>query len=66
VPPALPHTGPQFPPIPAAQLTIIPTLLVVLVAAGIVGALGWAILFAMRRSGIQQFSESKGSGKGAS
>jgi hypothetical protein len=63
---ALPHTGPQLPPIPAAQLTIIPTLLVVLVAAGVAGALGWAILFAMRRSGIQQFSESKGIGKGTS
>jgi hypothetical protein len=40
--------------------------MVVLVAAGVAGALGWAILFAMRRSGIQQFSESKGAGKGTS
>jgi hypothetical protein len=62
----LPHTGPQFAPIPAAQFTIIPTMLIVLVAAGIAGALGWAVVFAMRRSGMQQFSELKGSGKGTS
>ena len=63
---ALPHTGPQLGPIPATQFTIIPTLLVVLAAAGIGGAIGWAVVFAMRRSGMQQFSESKGTGKGSS
>jgi len=38
------------------QFTIIPTLLVVLLGTATVGVLGWAILFALRRSGVHHFS----------
>lgn len=59
---SLPHTNPQVGPIPPLQFTVVWTLLLVLIVAGTAGALGWAILFALRRSGVHRFSESNPSG----
>ncbi len=59
---SVPHTNPLVGPIPPAQFTIVWSLLVALIVAGTAGALGWAILFALRRSGVHRFSESNPSG----
>jgi hypothetical protein len=59
---SVPHTNPQVGPIPPLQFTVVWTLLLVLIVAGTAGALGWAILFALRRSGVQRFSQSNRSG----
>ncbi len=59
---SLPHTNPQVGPIPPLQFTVVWTLLLVLMVAGTAGALGWAVLFAFRRSGMHRFSDSSPSG----
>ena len=56
---SIPHANPPVGHIYASQITILPTLLVVLIGAIGAGVIGWAILFALRRSGIQQLSELK-------
>ena len=40
-----------------SQITILPMLLVAMIGAIGAGIIGWAILFALRRSGLQQLSE---------
>jgi len=57
---SVPHTNPPIVPVPTVQFTIVPTLLVVTAMAVAAGALGWAALFALRRSGMQRLSGSKG------
>jgi len=54
---SLPDTHPYVGPIQPAQFTLISTFAVVFVAGCVVGAVGWAILFALRRSGTQRLSE---------
>jgi hypothetical protein len=54
---SIPHGNPPVGHILPSQLTILPTLLVALISAIGAGVIGWAILFALRRSGIQQLSE---------
>ena len=56
---SIPHANPPVGHIPPSQMTILPTLLVAMISAIGAGVLGWAILFALRRSGIQQLSEMK-------
>jgi Ca2+/H+ antiporter len=58
---SVPHTDPQVGPISPEQITIVPTLLLVTVMAVAAGMLGWAVLYALRRSGMQKFSEFKSS-----
>ena len=58
---SLPHMGPQVGPI-SVQFTIVPTLLLALAIAGTAAALGWVVLFGLRRSGVQRFSGFKASG----
>ncbi len=57
-----PHANPQVGPIPPLQFTVVWLFLLVLIVTATAGALGWAILFALRRSGVQRFSESNPSG----
>jgi hypothetical protein len=52
-----PYPSPQVGPLKTAEFTIVPTLLIVLVAACVAGLIGWAIVFALRRSGLQRLSE---------
>jgi putative effector of murein hydrolase LrgA (UPF0299 family) len=64
---SIPHANPSVGHIHPSQITILPMLLVALASAIGAGVIGWAILFALRRSGIQQLSEvnpSAGQGSG--
>ena len=52
-----PYPRPQVAPIAQAEFTLLPTLLIVLVGACAAALIGWAIVFALRRSGIHRLSE---------
>ncbi|HEX8836527.1 MAG TPA: hypothetical protein VF748_06310 [Candidatus Acidoferrum sp.] len=54
---SVPHANPPVGPIHSMQATIVQTLLAVLIWAIAAGAIGWGILYALRRSGVQQLSE---------
>jgi len=54
---SLPHTNPHVGPIQPAQFTLFSTLLVVVAITCAAGLLGWAILFALRRSGLHRLSD---------
>jgi hypothetical protein len=47
------HVGPIQP----AHFTFLPTMLVILGGACLAGAIGWAILFALHRSGLHRLAE---------
>jgi hypothetical protein len=52
------YSRPNVGPIHAAQqLMLLPTLLIILSAAGAVGVIAWGILFALQRSGLQRLSD---------
>jgi len=51
-----PYPSPQVGPLKPAELTIVPALLIVLVAASVAGLIGWAIVFALRRSGTHRLA----------
>lgn len=59
---SIPHANPAVGPIRPEQFAFGQTLLAVLIWAAVAGALGWAILFALRRTGVQQLSEMNPSG----
>jgi hypothetical protein len=54
---SIPHANPPVGHIHPSQFEILPTLLLTMLSAVGAGVIGWAILFALRRSGIQQLSE---------
>ena len=54
---SLPDTHPSVGPIQPAQFTLISTFAVLFVAGCVVAAVGWVVLFALRRSGVQRLSE---------
>ena len=54
---SVPHANPPVGPIHSVQATIVQTMLGVLIWAITAGAIGWGILYALRRSGVQQLSE---------
>jgi hypothetical protein len=54
---SVPHTSSPVGHIQPAQITMIPTLLVAMITAIGVAVIGWGILFALHRSGVQQLSE---------
>jgi hypothetical protein len=54
---SIPHANPPVGPIQSTQTTIVQTLLVALIWAITAGAIGWGILYALRRTGVQQLSE---------
>lgn len=54
---SIPHANPPVGPIHSVQATIVQTMLGVLIWAITAGALGWGVLYALRRSGVQQLSE---------
>jgi hypothetical protein len=53
---SIPHANPPVGHIQPVEFTIVPSLLVALISALVVGVAGWAALFALRRSGIQRIS----------
>lgn len=56
---SIPRANPPVGPIQPAQATIMETMLVTLIWAIAAGAIGWGILYALRRTGVQQLSEMK-------
>jgi hypothetical protein len=54
---SVPHGNPPVGPIQPTHFAIVPSLLVAMMSALLLGLIGWAILFALRRSGVQQLSE---------
>jgi hypothetical protein len=53
---SVPYTHPLIGPIQPVHLAALPSLLLTLIFAYVAGTIGWAILFALRRSGVQRFS----------
>ena len=56
---SIPHANTPVGPIHSVQATIVQTLLATLLWAITAGAIGWGILYALRRTGVQQLSEMK-------
>ena len=55
---SIPYANPQVGPIHSTQqLMLLPTLLLVWMGASIAGVVGWAVLFALRRTGVQRLSD---------
>jgi hypothetical protein len=54
---SVPHTSSPVGHIQPAQITMVPTLLVTMITALVIAVIGWAVLFALHRSGVQQLSE---------
>ena len=54
---SIPHANPPVGPIQSVQVTIVEPFLGVLIWAITAGAIGWGILYALRRTGVQQLSE---------
>lgn len=54
---SVPHANPAVGPIHSAQFTILPSLVVAMISAIVVGVIGWAILFALHRSGVHHLAE---------
>ncbi len=54
---SIPHANPPVGPIHPTQAMIVQALLATLIWAIGAGAIGWAILFALHRTGVQQLSE---------
>jgi hypothetical protein len=59
---SVPYANPHIGPIQPAQFTVLPSLMLTLVGACLVGAIGWVIMFALHRSGVQRFSKVDTSG----
>jgi hypothetical protein len=55
---SLPHAYPQqLPPIQPEHFTFFPAMAVIFLSAYAVAIIGWAVLFALRRSGVHRLSE---------
>ena len=52
-----PYPSPQVGPLKQADFTLLPTLLIIVAAAGVAALIGWAIVFALRRSGTHRLSD---------
>jgi len=54
---SIPYANPRVGPIQPVHLTVLPSLLLIFVAACVAGGIGWAILFALQQSGVHRFSK---------
>ena len=55
---SLPHAYPQqLPPIQPEHFTFFPAMAVIFLSAYAAAVIGWAVLFALRRSGVHRLSE---------
>jgi hypothetical protein len=54
---SVPYANPRIGPVQPVYLAALPSLLLIVVIAGVAGAIGWAALFALQRSGVQRFSK---------
>lgn len=57
---SLPHTNPPVGPIQPAHFVFFPIIALMLAVVYAAGIVGWAILFALRRSGVHRLSEMPG------
>ena len=53
---SVPYTNPPVGPIHQAHPTFLPTMVLMFLAVYVAGAIGWVILFGLRRSGVHRFS----------
>lgn len=53
---SVPHTSLPVGHIAPSQMTILPSMLETMLTAIVIGAIGWGVLYALRRSGVQQLS----------
>jgi len=53
---SLPYTHPEVGPIRPAQFTFFPTIALLFLCFYAAGAIGWAVLFALRRSGVHRLA----------
>ena len=54
---SLPYTHPAIGPIQPTQFTFFPTIALLFLCFYAVGAIGWVVLFALRRSGVHRLAE---------
>lgn len=54
---SVPYANPYVGPIKPSGIALLPTLLIMLAGACVAGAIGWAVVFALHRSGTQRLSE---------
>jgi hypothetical protein len=60
---SVPPSHQQVGPIQSANFTVVPTFGLLLVLGCVVGAIAWAVAYALRRSGVQRLEELKGGHK---
>ena len=60
---SVPPSHQQVGPIQSANFTVVPTFGLLLVLGCVVGAIAWAVAYALRRSGVQRLEELKGGRK---
>ena len=58
---SLPHINPPVGPIQPEHFTFLPSVLLMFAVAYAAGMIGWAILFALKRSGVHRLSGMQGS-----
>jgi hypothetical protein len=56
---SVPPSHQQVPPIQSANFTVVPSFALLLVLGCVVGAIAWAVAYALRRSGVQRLEELK-------
>jgi hypothetical protein len=54
---SLPYANPHLPPIQSSHFTLFPAMAVIFFSAYAAAVIGWAMLFALRRSGVHRLSE---------
>ena len=54
---SLPHTNPQLPPIQPEHFTFFPAMAIIFFSAYMAAAIGWIVLFALKRSGVHRLSD---------
>ncbi|HVN17414.1 MAG TPA: hypothetical protein VMU05_01535 [Dongiaceae bacterium] len=60
---SLPHVNPQIGPIQPVHSTLLPPIVLFLLLFYLLGFVGWAIVFALRRSGIHRLADMSGQPK---
>jgi hypothetical protein len=54
---SLPHSNPHLPPIQPQHFTFFPAMALIFFSAYAAAAIGWVVLFTIRRSGVHRLSE---------
>jgi hypothetical protein len=54
---SLPHSNPQLPPIQPEPFTFFPAMALIFFSAYAVAVIGWVVVFALRKSGVQRLSD---------